>query len=523
MSKHLPNYAKKGDELRSSDYNAVVSEIRSSKFNPSVGPAVLTGLAQRQSKPFEVVTIGSNRANEADDGIYFRLRPGYIVDGDDQYYVYYEVEGEGYRPLDNDPAFKLNVSEGTNSIWLGVDHDTYKFFWANSDDYNSKVTYVTRFNIYTDAEKQTIKYVDLHPQNIIKQTNEEFKVTVWQNHNALSAGNDPGNCNVTIAPGYIYNLLPSAAEEKPLSRHKVTNGADPAVYLDAEETPVFEDVEANQIIYVKVSTDGKNEITDAPEIFITAEDVDPTKYEESTHYQPNPVSTDGVYYYPIAKIKKLQFPNDNDGIYYQYVAEQLWTGSINVSPNLIEIENVGAKREVFKTLRVDDSVYEFRTLEQLEGRGVTIIKPLSGATTADPEADPPVPGAPAEVDGDTIKWKRIAERVSSPQITVTDEDDGAVVQIKGNGETDSFSGVTKFSISYDDGLITSFTNETVALTGGNLNLQITTWEEDTATGISTEGSSEILYFRNGLFIGITDPLDAPAGLIEREVTNLTIP
>lgn len=522
MSKNLPNFAKRGDELRATDYNSVISEIRSNKFSPSAGPAVMAGLAQRQSKPFEVVTIGSKRDDEEDDGIYFRLRPGYIIDGDDYFNVYYEVEGSGFEPLANNPIFKLNESEGASSIWLAVDHDTYKFFWATEDDFNSRVSYITRFRIETEGENKNIIYEDLHPQNIVKETNEPFKVTVWQNHASLESDNDPLNCDVTIAPGFVWNLLPSADEDKPLDRRSVSNAADPAVYLDATETPLFANLEENQLIYVKVSTDGKNKITDDPEIFLTFVDVeDPTKYEESTHYQPNPVSVNGVYYYPLAKIKKLEFVNDVLGTYYQYVAEQLWTGDLMIQPNLIEIENVGGKREWYKTLRIADSVYEFRTAEQLEGRGETIIKALSGATAGDSEAVPPIPATAAESEGDTIKWKRIAERVSSPQVRVTTEDEGAVVQIRGNDQTDSFTNVQKFSISYDDGLITSFTPiDTPALSGGNLNLTITTWSEDTITGVSTEGSSEVLYWRNGLFIGIVDPVDAPAVLIEKEVTNL---
>lgn len=53
--------------------------------------------------------------------------------------------------------------------------------------------------------------------------------------------------------------------------------------------------------------------------------------------------------------------------------------------------------------------------------------------------------------------------------------------------------------------------------GGNLNLTIRKWEENTISGITAEvGTPVVYYWRNGLFIGIEDPEDAPADLEETE-------
>jgi len=55
--------------------------------------------------------------------------------------------------------------------------------------------------------------------------------------------------------------------------------------------------------------------------------------------------------------------------------------------------------------------------------------------------------------------------------------------------------------------------------GGDLNLTINYWSENSEGKSSSYTPSEILYFRNGLFVGTTDPGGTPAALVERTVSN----
>jgi hypothetical protein len=524
-----PRTVKIGDPLKVSDYNQLISGLKTLSRDPYAKGSTLAS-AGRQSKPFEVMEILDSEAVGGSDpsAVYFKIKAGYLVNGDDYYHCYGPEEtSKAYKPLDNYPIFKLFKPTEGSPTWLAVNRKSCELVWVDTGEYLADHTYLTRFEVRGSDEEpknQTnlFNHFNLHPQNILLGPKEQFRVTVWPNDGdspTLSAGSAPTSCKLTIIPGYIKNWLPMTTEDQVYTLHSVEKSGEGP--LEGFPTPIFEEIEDNTVVYVKFATDDKGKVTSA-EIFTEVGSEDPKVFKESTHYQPKPVATLGEYYWPIARIKRLEFVAVGGGKYYQFYAHQLWVGEIDFLPNLAEIENIGEKREWYKGLRDADTVYEFRTAEQIEGRGEAIIKPLSAATPGDSEAVPPIPATQAENEGETIKWKRIAERGSSPQIHVTTEDDGSVVEIKGNDQTESWTDVKRFSISYDDGLITGFTPiDPEPLSGGNLNLTIRKWEEDTVTGVSTEtGSPSVLYWRNGLFIGEADPGGAPAALIEKEAAWL---
>jgi hypothetical protein len=97
-------------------------------------------------------------------------------------------------------------------------------------------------------------------------------------------------------------------------------------------------------------------------------------------------------------------------------------GPIDVVPNLPEMKNIGDKRELLKGRVAAGDTYDFRTIEQIESRGEPVIKPL----------------AEEEEEGNTIKWRRIAERESQPQVTVSTKEEGeegseeGLIVIEGN-------------------------------------------------------------------------------------------
>ena len=164
-------------------------------------------------------------------------------------------------------------------------------------------------------------------------------------------------------------------------------------------------------------------------------------------------------------------------------------------PNqLIEITNIGGKRELYQGyLPGPDDKHELRTLEQIQGRGEDIIKALNGG---DPDATPPVP---AEEEGPTIKWKRIADRGDSgngPQVKVSSKENGDIIVIEGNGRFGSYIDAFGGQINYDDGLITG-------VQGGAFNGW---WGTDSIQFDPGTGSIQTLIreFRNGILVSVTN-------------------
>jgi hypothetical protein len=195
--------------------------------------------------------------------------------------------------------------------------------------------------------------------------------------------------------------------------------------LDAPTPPTIE-VADGSWLYVKVETDSKNKLTSDPTIIVG----DAETRLDSHHYQPeSPEPEDGVYYFPLASIA---ITGD-----VAKVTQRQAGGPIVVLPNLLEFEHVGGKREVFKRLRKEDSVYEFRTLESLDGDGEEIIKPLAEEETED--------------EKETIQFRRI-KKGSLDQVKVRASDDKNAVIVEGNGYVKASSTGCK-SISVYDGLV----------------------------------------------------------------------
>lgn len=474
-----PKTVKRGEVIRASGYNDIVRSIRD--LGRVKTPVKTQALAGRQSKPFEVIEVSENEEAE----VHFKIKPGYLINGDDYYHCFVEkIEGDGFKPLDAVPLIKVDMPEVDAPKWLAVDTDTCKLFWAGSDDYKSNVTYITRFELKEEGEETKLHHFNIHPQNVLLGPKDPFRVTVWNDPSPALSGSAPYECTVTITPGFVKNILPMASEDKV---YKFISVSKPeGENLEAEETPVFYDIPQDEVFYIKIETDSTGKVTSA-EVYHETGGGDPTAFKESTHYQPAPASVDGEYYFPIARIKRHNFSD----AYYQFYAEQLWTGDIVFQPNLFAFENVGGKIEVFKEFDADSSTYKFRTVEQLEGRGQPIIKALD---PGDAEADPPI--APEE-QGDTIQFKSIAEKVTQPQIRVT-ADGEDVIQVEGNGYDSAESAVRKFSIDVKDGLVTSFLKDAV---GDGWWGDVTIYY--TAAGASTTELS--MTFEDGLLVSVFAP------------------
>jgi hypothetical protein len=127
------------------------------------------------------------------------------------------------------------------------------------------------------------------------------------------------------------------------------------------------------------------------------------------------------------------------------------TGNRELPNQLVEIANIGGKREIYKGYSPGpDDKHEVRSLEQIEGKGIAIIKDLDAG---DAEADPPVP---AEEEGDTIPFRRI-NHGEREQIDVRLDSAGGTIVVEGNGLIATYADLFGGQIAFDDGLATSIT------------------------------------------------------------------
>jgi hypothetical protein len=314
----------------------------------------------------------------------------------------------------------------------------------------------------------------------------------------ISIRKDGETWKAKVRPGWVRNRNADADATEPVKDWMPTMG-DPAVALDAETAPEIE-IADGQTVYCRVATTDKGIIEEAP----TIESADTP--EAGTHFQPPNASAEGDLYFPLANITITGDPA-------VVTIEQIQQGGpLNVTPNLPELLSVGGEREVFKERVPAGDRYEFRTLRQLDGgaAGLPIIKPE--------------PSDPSEADAlETIDFKYITERGTSPQVQIEDVAGGNGIRVKGNDYYTEEAGVRKFTISVKDGLISSLLKDDDS--GGNLNLTVVTFEwaasgPDGSMMRLSEYTDQVHYWRDGVYIGTTNPADAPAGLIEQTITHM---
>jgi len=263
--------------------------------------------------------------------------------------------------------------------------------------------------------------------------------------------------------------------------------------------------------------------------------------QESIHHirlSPSSGEEEGDYFFLILKTKADESDPPKP------IAERRITGNREMPNQLIEILNLGdedteGRRELYKGYDKALDKHDLRAVEQLQTRGVPIIEPLDpGDEATDPVVTedgtvitPGTPAVPPEEEGDTIKWRTIAERATQAQIKVVEkeaeepDEDGktrSYIQVEGNSQSGTYFDLFGGQIDYDDGLITGMIPPSI--TGKNLNLTINAkdYNSDGTINQPTEPpyAVTVLYWRNGLYVGDVDPADAPAQLDEQTVTLL---
>jgi hypothetical protein len=157
---------------------------------------------------------------------------------------------------------------------------------------------------------------------------------------------------------------------------------------------------------------------------------------------------------------------------------------------------------VFAGRTAAGDTYDLRTLEQLtvEG-GAEIIKPLGES----------------EEKGDTIPFRSIVKN-NSEGVPYTITGDGDAIEVTLQGADDSYTDPFGGSITFAGGLVTGFVSSDVE--GKNLNLTIENLEYAAGEIVGSPYLAAILYFRGGVYIGMTDPEDEPDQLDEATVTRM---
>jgi hypothetical protein len=320
-----------------------------------------------------------------------------------------------------------------------------------------------------------------------------------------------------VWPGHVLNIDPKYGVDEPIKYWLAPEFDTPPG--EPFEFTVSEDL----AIYAAVSTTNKDIVLSVE--ITSMEDGD----AETEHHEPPPSAAengespppprDGIYYY---KIADFRMEGENLVVDKQYHLG----GPILHRPALHEfynlpVESGGDPYAVVKHWNSVESRWEFRQLVQLEEElGIEVLKPLG-------DGEPPY---------DRINVRRIRERASgdddsdaTTQIRVMEAGSGNAVLVKGNSAVGSLAlkptgGSATTVLEWDDGLVTSDgeIEYEIPAGGANLNQEVYTLYVDNDGHVYENEPYEptIHYWRDGLYVGTTDPEDSPAGLITQRVTNL---
>ena len=358
-------------------------------------------------------------------------------------------------------------------------------------------------------------------------------------------GSDPPEFQVTVTLGYLsYQSNTPAAQASELGTTGWIIPTIAGVSMESADVEPLPLPAVESWVYLRVKTDVDGFPKDGE---VTVEAFD--EAQESIHHirlSPESGEEEGDYFFLILKTKADESDPPRP------IPERRITGNREMPNQLIEILNLGeesegGRQELYKGYDIALDKHDVRAVLQQQTPGVAIIEPLAPAVDAVPPVvvdgtivTPGTPAIPAEEPGDYIRWRTIADRSSEgsgadPQIIVEemedDEEDETgrkrkFVKVRGNTVNESHSDVGLFDIDIVDGLVSRFAP--AVQTGKNLNLKI--YYLDVSSLISggtwtwAPSLKQILYWRNGIYVGSVDPEagGAPPGdLIEQDLFELT--
>ena len=357
-------------------------------------------------------------------------------------------------------------------------------------------------------------------------------------------GSDPAEYEVAVTLGYLsYQSNTPAAQASDLG---TTGWIIPTIAGVSMEPPVpqtdppttipklpLPDVES--WVYLRVKTDVDGFPKDGE---VTVEAFD--EAQESIHHirlSPESGEEEGDYFFLILKTKADESDPPRP------IPERRITGNREMPNQLIEILNLGeesegGRQELYKGYDVAIDKHDLRSVLQQQTPGVPIIEPLAPAVDAVPPVvvdgtivTPGTPAIPPEEPGDYIRWRTLDGRVSggeqsnpdtSRQIEVREREEDneqlpgqkkSVIEVVGNDYTTSESSVSKFTISVNDGLVTSFLRQD-GESGDDFNIELLnvnvyeTGGEIFITNTGWGSASRFLYVRDGSLF-LNDPGGAP--------------
>lgn len=305
---------------------------------------------------------------------------------------------------------------------------------------------------------------------------------------------DPAEWQVTVTLGYLaYQNAGASAAEQGVTGYIVPKVQ--GVSLESEEVEPLPLPGVDSWVYLRVKTDSDGVPKFAAEGGPVTIEAFNAAQQSVHHVRPSPSGgeEEGDYFFLI-----LQTEGDGGTPERPRVVRRI-TGNRELPNQLIEIENLGDQdaegvRAVYEGYDPGPGdKHKFRSLEQLLERGEALIKPLDTG----------------EQPGDTIPFRSIAERATSPQVRVTTSESGEVIQIEGNGRDRSYIDPFGGQINFVDGLC-------LDVQGGAFN----GWYGTIEWVYEAAGGSEETYlhlrqtFTNGILTKVeywsgTVPVDAP--------------
>ena len=243
---------------------------------------------------------------------------------------------------------------------------------------------------------------------------------------------DPAEYQVSVTLGYLTYQNAGASEADQGVTGYIVPKID-GVDLDSEQVKPLKLPAVVSYVYLRVKTtaDGVPKFSvENPPVTIEAFD-EPQKSVHHVRPSPSGGEEEGDYFFLICETEEIP---DSDPAAPRI--KRRLTGNRELPNQLVEIENIGGHRELYKGYEVGpDDKHQLRTLEQTEDRGEAIL------------VDEPQGG-----EGDTIKFKSIAERATQPQVRVTTQGQN-IVQIEGNGKDLNYTDPFQGQINFIDGLV----------------------------------------------------------------------
>lgn len=534
--KTIPNYVNKG-ELIKADWNNRVVDALKYNMETDAGESIISR-GKKRLLPFDVTDIkpsGSNWIIKIKKGFY------YEYGSNDKVSIKY-----GTTNLEDYP--EITTVDGKS---LYFNYNTKELVWQDEDqDGNVKILDIE----YTGGG--AVRIENVHPFDIdVRQLPPFFPIVA----------NNNGSYSVAVIPGYVNERVTNPTGGA-LAKHTPTN------MLDAGKLK-FNAIGSDQQVSIKVSVNEGGQIQgvdggDAVSLVIEAKDTD------STHFYP-PCGDDqtgqkGTYHYCLGYLTGDTFKNVLGGSHLDH-----WQDIPTIDNTTTEATD-GLGRVVKEYKNTEDK-FLVRTIKQRDSSPQVKIKELDESIEVTGNS---LSGKLFLVQGETYEggepeqlmtWEDGLVTSGDNTITIPLYEAGKNIEITGpvnnvytinctlsstSLSSNTLSGKTGTIRAYygndldvvhgefENGLYVDPGGDSIieipyynagqgisitpdganeftissTLTGRNMNLEVNNVHYDNDGHVYYDAYATTMYFRNGLFVGVTDPGDTPDNLITEHVS-----